>query len=258
MQDLRRHLEVISAIKEKLADKSATLMNLTISGSHLYGFTSKDSDIDYRGTFILNTGKLLSLKIGTNVVEMQNGEADIVLFELSKEIKLALAGNCNVLEHLNAKQIVSTAEYLKLKQLINNSWGKNGIYNSYKGMATFNYKKFILKGRSSVKKYLYIFRGLFAGIYALETGHIEPNVQVLNKRFKIPEVKTLIQLKIEGSETGMVPKELDQGQLERILNDLFQRIDKAYEKSKIPEKPEEEDVNKINEFLLNIRRDNFY
>jgi len=255
MQDLREHLEVISEIKKRLAGKPAKMINLMISGAHLYGFPSPDSDIDYRGMFQIHTAKLIGLQRPKDVFELKHKNAEIVLFELSKEIGLALSGNCNVLEHINAKQIVSTAEFIKLRQLINNAWGKIGIYNSYKGMATFNYKKFVLQGKNTVKKYLYVFRGLMAGIYALQTGQIEPDVFQLNKYFKIPEVKQLIKLKRAGIEVSPIPEDMDTGNLEQRINELFERIDKAFEKSKIPDRPEEEDVNKINEFLISIRKD---
>lgn len=255
MEDLKKHLEVISHIKSKLAGSHSKMIYLTISGSHLYGFPSKDSDIDYRGCFIANTNEILGLKTPKDVIETILGNKEIVLFELKKEIGLALSGNCNVLEHINSTPILRTAEYLEMKRLINNAFGKRGLYNSYKGMATFNYKKFILQGRNTVKKYLYVFRGLMAGIYVLQTGIIQPNIAILNEYFKFPEIKKLIQLKMSGIEVEPVPEELDIGQLENRINYLFEKIDEAYIKSKIPEIPTEEDVNKIDEFLKSVRKD---
>lgn len=254
MKDLKKHLDVISCIKSRLASNHDKLIFLTVSGSHLYGFTSKDSDIDYRGSFVFNTNRILGLKTPRDVIEITH-EEDIVLFELKKEIGLALSGNCNVIEHLNSKPILSTAEFIKLKQLVNNSFGKNGLYNSYKGMATFNYKKFILQGRNTVKKYLYVFRGLMAGIYVLQTGLIEPNIAILNRYFKFPEIKELIRIKKSG-ENIPVPNTIDTGQLEKRINYLFEKIDEAYLKSRIPERPSLEEKEKLNEFLKNIRKDN--
>lgn len=253
--DLKHHLEVISQIKLRLAGVPARLINLTISGAHLYGFESEDSDIDYRGMFQVDTNRLLGLGRPKDVIEMKFGNNEVVLFEVQKEIGLALNGNCNILEHLNAKQIVSTAEFIRLRQLLNNAAGKIGLYNSYKGMAEFNYKKFILAGRNSVKKYLYVFRGLMAGIYVLQTGQIQPNIDVLNTYFKIPEVKELIELKRAGKEWDIVPSQIDNGKLELIINDLFERLDKAFETCKMPDRPTEEERQKISEFLIGIRKD---
>lgn len=256
VQQLRTHIDVLSKIKERLASSGNSLVFLTISGAHLYGFESEDSDVDYRGTFVFNTNHLLGLKNPKDVLEISDGQNDIVLFELRKEIGLALQGNCNVLEHINAKPIFSTAEYAKMKQLVNNSFGKNGLYNSYKGLAAFNYKKFILQGRNTVKKYLYVFRGLMAGIHVLQTGVIQPNIDTLNTYFKFPEVKQLIELKKQGRESEPAPPDLDTGKLEERINQLFEKIDEAYTKSKIPERPEEDDVKALDEFLKGVRRDN--
>jgi hypothetical protein len=259
MIDLRKHLSVISKIKDTLSTTNSKILFLTVSGAHLYGFLSKDSDTDYRGTFVTGTENLLGLKTPEDVIELDYPEGNpsgIVLFELKKEIDLALSGNCNVIEHINAPPILSGTESIKLKRLVNNAFGKNGIYNSYKGMAEFNYKKFILQGKSTVKKYLYVFRGLMAGIYVLETGIIKPDITELNKYFKIKEVNKLIALKKSGAETEAVPKDLDTGKLETIINGLFERIDRSYSKSKIPERPEKEDIEALDMFLKSVRRDN--
>jgi len=42
-----------------------------------------------------------------------------------------LKGNCNILEEINSVQFYKDADFVKLKQLINNAFGKKGIYNSY-------------------------------------------------------------------------------------------------------------------------------
>ena len=90
MQDLKEHLEAISKIKNKIAKQDGKLIFLTISGAHLYGFESPDSDIDYRGTFVTNTNNLIGLNSISDVIEMKEGGNDIVLFEVKKEIGLAL------------------------------------------------------------------------------------------------------------------------------------------------------------------------
>lgn len=253
LKKLKGDIELLSKMKEVVDKKQCKLTSMCLSGSHLYGFESEDSDIDIRGMFKVDTNKILGLSTPKNVIELQLGNKDIVLFELKKEIRLALKGNCNSLEHWNAKQIYCTKEYLKLKRLINNAWGKDGIYHSYRGMAEQNYKKFILQGRNTTKKYLYVFRALMAGIHALQTGQIQPNIDKLNRYFKLPEVKMLIKCKKENKEKDMIPKEIDSGELDKKIEELRTRAEEAYIKSKIPEKPSEEDVKKIEETLIGIR-----
>ena len=126
------------------------------------------------------------------------------------------------------------------------------MYNSYKGLAEFNYKRFILRGRNIVKKYLYVFRGLMAGIYVLQTGIIKPNICELNKHFKIKEVNKLLEIKKSGLENETL-RDLEEGTLDNLIKDLFDKMDKAYLKCKMPEKPTEEEIEEVNKFIINLR-----
>lgn len=248
---IEEQIATIAKIKEKVDEtRNGEVIYITISGSDLYGFPSKDSDVDYRGTYLTGTETLLGLHSKRDVIEMK---PDIVMFEMLKEVRLALAGNCNVLEHINAEPIYRTAEYLEMKQMINNAFPKRGLYNSYKGMAEFNYKKFIMKGRKTYKKYLYVLRGLMAGIHALQTGRIESNIEVLNKYFKISEVKTLVKAKKEGFEDEKVSKIIENGAIDAIIPPLFEKMDKAYVKSKIPDKVDPDLEQEINRWLIDLR-----
>ncbi len=248
---LEEQIKIVAQVKDKIdRDQNGQLIYLTLSGSHLYGFTSKDSDVDYRGTYLTGTENLLGLHKKRDVIEMK---PDIVLFELTKELNLALKGNCNVIEHINADPVCRTAEYVEMKQMVNNIFPKRGVYNSYRGMGMFNYKKFILKGRTTFKKYLYVFRALMAGIYVLQTGKIEPNIVTLNKYFKIPEIKVLVEAKKEGFENDEVKDITTDGSLDLLIPPLFERMDKAYVKSKIPDRVDPQLRGEINSWLIALR-----
>jgi len=76
-------------IHNELNKGGIKLFSLTISGSHLYGFSSEDSDVDYRGIFQESTDHFLALNNPKEVIELKNigtDKDDIVLFELKKEI----------------------------------------------------------------------------------------------------------------------------------------------------------------------------
>jgi len=249
---MEEQIKTVARIKKEInMRQNGTLLYLTISGSDLYGFPSPDSDVDYRGVYITDSNNILGLKGYKDVIELH---PDIVLFEVKKEINLALAGNCNVLEHFNAPAIYKTPESMELSRLLNNALTKPGIYNSYRGMATFNYKKFILQGKKSYKKYLYVFRGLMAGIHALNTGRIQPDINELNQYFKIKEVAELIKFKQERAEEAEVEDLKNSGKLDSLIIQLYQRLDDSYPKSKIPTEQDPKDLRMINEFLLRIRK----
>lgn len=249
--DIKQEIELVAYLKNYAINKRGKLFNLYISGSNLYGWNSKDSDLDIRGSILLDKECFLGLNQPEEVWEVKNREEDMVLFEIKKMVNLALKGNCNILEELNAPQFYKTAEFIRLKQLINNAFGKRGIYNSYRGLAEFNYKKFIKQGRNTIKKYLYVFRGLMAGIYCLETGQVQPNIDELNKRFKIKEVDELLEVKRSGTENIQI--NVDEGKLDLLIKDLFDKLDVAYLKCKMPEVPDQEDIDEINKYLISLR-----
>ncbi len=250
---IKEEIQLTSKLKENVHSRGGSLLNAYISGSHLYGWESKYSDIDIRGCFVLRKENFLGLKQPREVIEIKTEDnQDIVLFEIRKLIGLALQGNCNILEEINSPQFYKNADFVKLKQLINNAFGKKGIYNSYRGMAESNYKKFILCGKNTIKKYLYVFRGLMAGIYCLQTGLIKPNIEELNKHFKIKEVTKLLEIKRKGLENESL-KDLEEGVLDGKIKDLFDKIDLAYLKYKMPEKPTDEEIEEINKFLIKLR-----
>lgn len=253
---IQDEIKLISKLKDRASKCNGKLLNAYISGSHLYGWSSKDSDVDIRGCFILKKEEFLGLTKPKEVIEIKTKDnQDIVLFEIKKLISLAIKGNCNILEELNAPQFYKKADFVKLKQLINNAFGKRGVYNSYRGLAEFNYKRFILQGRNTVKKYLYVFRGLMAGIYCLQTGLIKPNIEELNKHFKIKEVTKLLDIKRKGLENEPL-KDLEEGKLDLIIKDLFDKIDEAYLKCKMPEEPTDEEIKEVEKFLIKLRMEN--
>ncbi len=235
------HMEFIGKLKSIVSDQyHGKIINLMISGSHLFGFESPDSDTDYRGCFQVVTDKLLTtrnVKDNIQYKTMKGGltmddihdmdvfDKDAVLDELGKEIGLLLAGNCNHFEHLYATQLLTSPEHLELQKIFKDQMNFSGIYHSYRGMAHQNYKKFILGGKHTVKKYLYVLRGLMAGTYAMQEGIIEPNIVVLSEYYNRPVIRELVSLKKRGMEKGTVNKNL--GRYNQEVDEWFETIDRV-------------------------------
>lgn len=258
MLNIRENLEVISKIKNELKTRrTGNLLNLSLSGSHTYGFPSADSDFDLRGIFVTDTVCFFKLRPVTETFEEVYGDYDVVLYELRKAINLILKGNGNLLENLAVEQITTSPEYVELKKLAEDSYSQR-TYEHYKGMAMHNYKKFILSDKEeyrdkSIKKYLYVMRALMSGIYFLESGEIEPNITALNSRLGVPHVDELIELKV-SSEKGTVPKDM-RPLIEKEIDGLYVRIDEALAKTDLPPEPTNEDA--FEKFLLKTRRKYF-
>lgn len=240
---------------------SGKLLYVTISGSHLYGFESKDSDVDFRGSYLIDTNNLLGINTPKDYVERVIGNNDIVLFELKKEIVSLDKGNCNTLEHLFAKPLYTSDEYFELKKIISLNLNINGIYSSYRGLAWSNYNKFCLKGMHTVKKFLYVFRAMLAGMYAIQNRQIQPNLELLlqgkETTYYYEPVMELIRMKKQGLEKDFLPDTV-LAKYHGLVENLFSAMDAVYEQNKPSEKIESQ-LNKsrdqdLDKFLRKVRK----
>jgi predicted nucleotidyltransferase len=80
------------------------LLFATISGAHLYGFPSPDSDFDLRGAHILPLEQVIGLEVSDETLEdsraIEGLEMDIVSHDVRKFSRLLLKKNGYVLEQL--------------------------------------------------------------------------------------------------------------------------------------------------------------
>src|SRR4026207_2367606 len=96
------------------------LLFATISGAHLYGFPSPDSDFDLRGIHILPVEKVVGLDVCDERVQdsrvIEGLEMDIVSHDVRKFFGLLLKKNGYVLEQLFSPLIFhTTPEHAELK-----------------------------------------------------------------------------------------------------------------------------------------------
>src|SRR5665213_3799785 len=96
------------------------LLFVTISGAHLYGFPSPDSDYDLRGVHVLPLPEIAGLEIGRETIELSglhDGlEVDLVTHDARKFFLLMLTKNGYVLEQLYSPLVVrTTPEHEELK-----------------------------------------------------------------------------------------------------------------------------------------------
>lgn len=193
-------------------------------------------------------------------ISFMSDKEDCVLFELEKELGLIAKGNCNVLEHLVSKPEITGPGYLKLKEISTKYYNHKEIMNSYLGMAKFNYMKYVRTNTEPlVKKYLYVYRALMAGLYFHDHKTIEPNIQTLNKYFNYDLVDELIKLKTEGTEKATTDRNREYDvQLSYLMN-YFENILKNERIGNILD-PESESIalrENLNNFLLNERTEEF-
>src|ERR1022692_4730322 len=105
-----------------VATQPYPLVFATISGAHLYGFPSPDSDFDLRGAHVLPLEKVIGFDVPDQTVEDSRGieglEMDIVSHDVRKFFGLLLKKNGYVLEQLFSPLIVhTTPEHEELKEI---------------------------------------------------------------------------------------------------------------------------------------------
>lgn len=233
-EDIREQIKTLSDIKEKIHNEhKGKVVSIYISGSHLYGWSSEDSDIDYRGIFQYNPRELMGRGQPKEVIDLYKNDKilDVSLWEIKKVIDRAFDGNCNIMEEMNAQQVYRTDIYGELKTLLNKEWNLKGIYYSYRGLADNNYRKFIMNNKEerSVKKYLYVFRGILAGRYALDNSALQPDMNKLVKYYRVPELKELLDIKKEGKEKDIVPETVDNGRLDQLYLEQLTKLDNKHD-----------------------------
>jgi predicted nucleotidyltransferase len=230
------------------------LLFATISGAHLYGFPSPDSDYDLRGVHLLPLEEVVGLKPGRETIE-QSGvhdgmEIDLVTHDARKFFGLLLKKNGYVLEQVLSPWIVhTTPEHAELKEIARNCITRHHAHH-YLGFAETQWKLFQKENPPHVKPLLYVYRVLLTGIHLMRTGEVQANLGRLNDHFKLAYIPELIDRKIAGTEKGRLEKAdlaFHQGEYERLRGEL----ERAYQESKLPEVPSGAEA--LNELLVRVR-----
>jgi len=232
------------------------LLFATISGAHLYGFPSPDSDFDLRGAHILPLKDIVGLETRDETVEdsriIEGLEMDIVSHDVRKFFSLLLRKNGYVLEQLYSPLIVhTTPEHAELKAI-----GERGLITKhhshhYFGFAETQWKLFLKESPRRVKPLLYVYRVLLTGIWLMRTGVVEANLATLNDSFRLPYIIDLIARKTTGENTTLTDTDLTfhESEYQRLRAELQE----AFEGSELPEIPEDKTRAALNDLLIRIR-----
>lgn len=232
------------------------LLFATISGAHLYGFPSPDSDVDLRGAHVLPLKEVLGLDAKHETVEdsriIEGLEMDIVSHDVKKFFSLLLKKNGYVLEQLYSPLIVHTSpEHAELKEIARGCITRHHSHH-YMGFVHTQWELFLKESPHRVKPLLYVYRVLLTGIWMMRTGEVEGNLAVLNEAFRLPYLDDLIALKLTGPEQGTLDDAsltFHQGEFERLRAEL----QSAHEASTLREAPEDTTRAAINDLLIRIR-----
>lgn len=216
------------------------LLFATVSGAHLYGFPSPDSDYDLRGSHILPIENVIGLDQPTETISfsyVEDGvELDLVTHDIKKFFLLMLRKNGYVLEQLLSPLIVqSSDEHQELKAIGMQCITRHHSHH-YLGFADTQWKMFEKEMPPRVKTLLYAYRVLLTGINLMDSGVIEANLVVLNERFKLSYIPELVQRKLEGGEKQKLTQP-DLNFHRNEFNRLRAELQRAFEISKLPDLP---------------------
>ncbi|MGN6555022.1 MAG: nucleotidyltransferase domain-containing protein [Verrucomicrobiota bacterium] len=232
------------------------LLFATISGAHLYGFPSPDSDFDLRGAHVLPLGKLIGLDVKDETVEdsrvIEGLEMDIVSHDVRKFFGLLLKKNGYVLEQLFSQLIVhTTPEHAELKTIAHGCITKHHSHH-YFGFAETQWKLFLKESPRRVKPLLYVYRVLLTGIHLMRTGNIEANLVTLNEDLKLPYITDLVTRKLAGPEKSKL-EDADIAFHESEYQRLRAELQSAHDNSRLSELPNDETRAALNDLLVRIR-----
>jgi uncharacterized protein len=243
-----------SRLQKQISEHPYPLMFATISGAHLYGFPSADSDYDLRGVHLLPLAEVVGLRCAHETVEksgVYDGlEIDLVTHDARKFFGLMLKKNGYVLEQLLSPLVVCTsAAHEELRAIAPDCITRHHAHH-YLGFAQTQYELFRKTEPPRVKPLLYVYRVLLTGIHLMRTGKIEANLVQLNESARLPYIDELIARKTGGPEKGT----LDQADLdfhEREYARLRNMLQEAFETSSLPEMPRA--AAALNDLLVRMR-----
>jgi len=203
------------------------LLFTTISGAHLYGFPSPDSDYDLRGVHILPAAESLGLLPRRETIEfagLRDGiELDVVTHDVLKFFTLLLKRNGYVLEQLYSPLVVQTSpEHTELKEIARGCVTRHHAHH-YLGFAATEWRLFEKEHPPRVKPLLYLYRVLLTGIHLMRTGEVEANLLVLNEEFRLPHIAELVHRKTTGPERcelDVIDRDFHKREYERLVSQL--------------------------------------
>ena len=239
-----------------IAAQPYPLLFVTISGAHLYGFPSPDSDYDLRGAHVLPLEKVVGLDVCDETVQdsriIEGLEMDIVSHDVRKFFGLLLKKNGYVLEQLYSPLIVhTTPEHAELKAIARGCITKHHSHH-YFGFAETQWKLFLKESPRRAKPLLYVYRVLLTGIHLMRTGEVQANLVTLNKEFRLPYIADLVALKLAGPEKSTL-KDADVAFHEAEYQRLRDELQAAHDASKLPEQPSDETRAALNDLLVRVR-----
>ena len=215
---------------------------VTVSGAHLYGFPSSDSDVDLRGCHHLPLRDVVGLDLPKQTLEHKtiddSTEVELVSHEVGKYLRLLVRNNGYILEQIFSPIVVLGQEFLdELRPLASRCITRHH-YHHYRGFYATQRKLIAKEEPKRAKPVLYAYRVLMTGIHLLR----------LNEHFGFGFLDELIARKVRGENIAVGG--LDWPFHEARLAELESRLNQAFAESPLPE---DRDRKPVNDLLVRLR-----
>lgn len=221
---------------ERIARRGPDPVFATISGAHLYGFASRDSDVDLRGAFLIDARTLLGLGRPAetlSIVEPEPIDLDWVAHDLRKFVRMMLDHNGYVLEQLYSPLVVVDTPLAAELRELGKGCVTRPVVRHFKGFARGRRAR-LAEPEPTVKHLLYAYRVYLAGIHVMRTGEVVSHLPTLDAYIPVPEIGELVARKRAGREAlALAADEI--ARHEHVLDRLEALLDNAHDRSALPE-----------------------
>lgn len=232
------------------------LLFATISGAHLYGFASADSDFDLRGAHVLPLEDVIGLQLGEQTIERMDDtcglDLDLVTHDVGKFVRLLGKPNGYVLEQLLSPLVVRTTPWHEELCALGRACVNRQHLRHYLGFAASQWQLFDEQRPRRVKPLLYVYRVLLTGLHLMRTGEVQADLSVLNEQARLAHVDELLAQKRSGAEK----EELRSGDVsfhEREYERLAGEMRAAQKASPLPDELPPEQAVALHDFLVRVR-----
>lgn len=247
-------MQLDSRLRQVAAEQPYPLLFVTLSGAHLYGFPSPDSDYDLRGIHVLPAREVVGLLDSRETIEIsadRDGLAiDLVTHDVRKFFDLLLTRNGYVLEQLYSPLVVhTTPEHAELAAVAKGCITRHHAHH-YLGFARTQWGLFEKEQPRRIKPLLYVYRVLLTGIRLMRTGEVEANLPRLNAHFRLAHVDELVARKTSDRELSTLPQ-ADIAFHQREYERLTKLLEEAHAQSVLPDAPSARPA--LNDLLIRLR-----
>ena len=219
----------------KKQDNTTEILKVIV-GSQAHGLATPESDTDYRGVFVQPTEEILSLGGHTRTTSWIEGNDDDTSWEIGHFLMLSTKSNPTILETYLAPVFYQNDLGRELRELFPYVWDSKAVRDAFIGYGLNQRKKMLEDKDNRPNKYASAYLRTFYNAWELlRTG--------------------TFTIRIADTEMGSVVKRFKQGAFTKgeaidVCNHWQMEVEKAYEKNK----DHHPDMDKINSFLLKVRK----